>query len=110
MANHATTRAGEAHGSAKGYNTGFILSIILTVIPFALVMHPVLPRATTLLIAVIFAVVQVVVHLVYFLHMSRSSQEGWNLISFVFTLVILFIIVALSVWIIWSMHYNMMIN
>jgi cytochrome o ubiquinol oxidase operon protein cyoD len=110
MANHATTRAGEAHGSAKSYNTGFILSIILTVIPFALVMHPVLPRATTLFVALIFAVVQVVVHLVYFLHMNRSSEGGWNLISFVFTLVILFIIVALSVWIIWSMHYNMMIN
>ena len=53
---------------------------------------------------------QVVVHLVYFLHMNRSSEGGWNLISFVFTLVILFIVVALSVWIIWSMHYNMMIN
>jgi cytochrome o ubiquinol oxidase subunit IV len=110
MTNHATTRAGAAHGSARAYNTGFILSIILTVIPFALAMHPVLSRATTLLLAVIFAVVQVVVHLVYFLHMSRSSEGGWNLISFVFTLVILFIIVALSVWIIWSMHYNMMIN
>ena len=110
MANHATTRAREAHGSKNAYNTGFILSIILTVIPFALVMHPVLPRATTLLVAVIFAAVQVVVHLVYFLHMRRSSGGGWSLISFVFTLVILFIIVALSVWIIWSMHYNMMIN
>lgn len=110
MSHPVTTRAGEAHGSARGYNTGFILSIVLTVIPFALVMHPVLPHATTLLVAVMFAVVQVVVHLVYFLHMSRSSEEGWNVISFAFTLVILFIIVALSVWIIWSMHYNMMIN
>jgi cytochrome o ubiquinol oxidase operon protein cyoD len=110
MANHATTRAGQAHGSKRAYNTGFFLSIILTLIPFALVMHPVLPRATTLLVAVVFAVVQVVVHLVYFLHMNSSSEGGWNLISFVFTLVILFIVVALSVWIIWSMHYNMMIN
>ena len=110
MSNHATNRAGEAHGTAKSYNVGFLLSILLTVIPFALVMHPVLPRSTTLLAAVVLAVVQVIVHLVYFLHMSRSSEGGWNLISFVFTLVILFIIVALSVWIIWSMHYNMMIN
>jgi cytochrome o ubiquinol oxidase subunit IV len=53
---------------------------------------------------------QLVVHLVCFLHMSRSSEGGWNLISFVFTLVILFIVVALSVWIIWSMHFNMMIH
>ncbi|MBB5417423.1 cytochrome o ubiquinol oxidase subunit IV [Paraburkholderia atlantica] len=110
MANHPTTRAGAAQGNAKGYNTGFVLSILLTVVPFALVMHPMLPRATTALAVLVFAVVQVVVQLVYFLHMNRASEEGWNLISFVFTLVILFIIVALSVWIIWSMHYNMMIN
>jgi len=71
-------------------------------------MHPVLPRATTLLVAVLFAAAQMVVHLVYFLHMNRSSEQGWNLISFVFTIVILFIIVGHSVWIIWSMHYNMM--
>jgi cytochrome o ubiquinol oxidase operon protein cyoD len=110
MSSHATNRAGEAHGTAKSYNVGFLLSIILTAIPFALVMHPVLPRSTTLLMIVVLAVVQVIVQLVYFLHMSRSSEGGWNLISFAFTLVILFIIVALSVWIIWSMHYNMMIN
>lgn len=110
MANHVTTRAGESHGSARSYNTGFLLCVFLTVIPFALVMHPVLSRPATLLVAVAFAVVQLVVQLVYFLHMSRSSEGGWNLISFVFTLVILFIIVALSIWIIWSMHYNMMIS
>ncbi|EIM94058.1 Cytochrome O ubiquinol oxidase subunit IV [Paraburkholderia hospita] len=110
MSIEATTRAGEAHGSAKSYNVGFLFCLVLTLIPFALVMHPVLPRATTLLLAVVLGVVQVIVQLVYFLHMSRSSEGGWNLISFVFTLVILFIIVALSVWIIWSMHYNMMIN
>ncbi|SDD96132.1 cytochrome bo3 quinol oxidase subunit 4 [Cupriavidus sp. YR651] len=110
MATNASTRAGESHGSAKSYNLGFVLSAILTVIPFMLVMHPVLPRPTTLLTLVAFAVMQLIVQLVFFLHMNRSSEGGWNLISFVFTLVILFIIVALSVWIIWSMHYNMMIN
>ncbi|WP_454726701.1 MULTISPECIES: cytochrome o ubiquinol oxidase subunit IV [Cupriavidus] len=110
MPHHATSRAGESHGSARSYNTGFLLCAVLTVIPFALIMHPVLSRPATLLLAVAFAVTQLIVQLVCFLHMNRSSEGGWNLISFVFTLVILFIIVALSVWIIWSMHYHMMIN
>lgn len=110
MSHVSTTRAGESHGSAKSYRTGFFLSAVLTIIPFALVMHPVLSRPLTLLLLVGFAVAQIVVQLVYFLHMNRSSEGGWNLASFVFTLVILFIVVALSIWIIWSMHYHMMIN
>lgn len=108
MSDSTTTRAGEAHGSAKNYLIGLLLCAILTIIPFALVMYPVFPRPVTLLILVAFAVVQIVVQLVYFLHMNRSSEGGWNLISFVFTLVILFIVVALSIWIIWSMHFHMM--
>lgn len=72
-----------------------------------LVMNPVFSRPATLLLLA-FAAAQVVVQLVYFLHMNRSSEGGWNLISFVFMLVILFIIVALSIWIIWSMHFHMM--
>ncbi|CAN7766752.1 cytochrome o ubiquinol oxidase subunit IV [Cupriavidus lacunae] len=110
MANVTTTRTGGEHGSARSYNLGFALSAILTIIPFMLVMHPVLSRPATLLTVVVFAVAQLIVQLVYFLHMSRSSEGGWNLISFAFTLLILLIIVALSVWIIWSMHYNMMVN
>lgn len=104
----ATSRAGQSHGSSQSYLVGFVLCAILTVIPFYLVMQPMLPRPTTLLILVGFAVAQIVVQLVYFLHMNRSSEGGWNLASFVFTLVILFIVVALSIWIIWSMHFHMM--
>ncbi|QEI06377.1 cytochrome o ubiquinol oxidase subunit IV [Pigmentiphaga aceris] len=106
----STTRAGESHGSAKSYRTGFLLSALLTIVPFMLVMYPVLSRPSTMLVLVGFAVAQIVVQLVYFLHMNRSSEGGWNLASFVFTLVILFIVVALSIWIIWSMHFHMMIN
>lgn len=110
MDKHLTSRAGGSHGSTKSYNLGFLLCVILTVIPFWLVMNPTMSRPATLLTIVVFAVAQLVVQLVFFLHMNRSSEGGWNLISFVFTLVILLIIVALSVWIVWSMHYHMMIN
>lgn len=107
---HSTTRAGESHGSAKSYITGFIICAILTIIPFWIVMDGGFDRPTAMLILVAFAVIQVVVQLVYFLHMNSKSEGGWNLTSFVFTLVILFIIVGLSIWVIWSMHYHMMIN
>lgn len=110
MSHSSTALAGESHGSSHAYLTGFALCFTLTVVAFAFVMYPVLSRPMTLLALVGLASAQIVVQLVYFLHMNRSSEEGWNLISFVFTLVILFIVVALSIWIIWSMHFHMMSN
>lgn len=98
------------HGSYKSYITGFVLCVILTLIPFMLVMYPVGPRWVTITLFVVTAVAQLLVQLVYFLHLNRKTEDGWNLASFVFTLLILFIIIGLSIWIIWSMHYHMMIN
>ena len=112
MAAHQDNHA--SHGvSAKDYTIGFILSVILTVIPFALVMKPELlglSHGATLITVVVFAVVQVLVHLVYFLHMKTDEEGRWNVMSMLFTAVVIVCIVALSVWIMWSMHFHMMIN
>ena len=76
---------GANHGSVKSYVIGFILSVILTVIPFGLVMYPTLPKMTTLAIVLLFAVIQVVVHLVYFLHLDRSPAQRNNVAALVFS-------------------------
>ncbi|WP_163144172.1 cytochrome o ubiquinol/quinol oxidase subunit IV, partial [Arhodomonas sp. KWT] len=70
------------HGTLRGYLTGFVLAAILTVIPFWLVMGDVLDSAavTTLLVLGLGAV-QIVVHMVYFLHMNSRSEGGWNLMA-----------------------------
>ncbi len=41
------------------------------------------------------AVVQILVHLVCFLHMNTKSDEGWNMTAFVFTVLIIAIPVGL---------------
>ena len=99
---------GANHGSVKSYAIGFILSVILTVIPFGLVMYPSLPKFTTLAIVLLFAVVQVVVHLVYFLHLDRSKAQRDNVIAFVFAGLVILLLVGLSVWIMFSIHTFMM--
>jgi len=108
MANAHTNAAGSSHGSHKSYMLGFVLSVILTAIPFGLVMYPVLEKATTLWIVLIFAVIQVMVHLVYFLHLDRSSEQRWNVIAFVFSALIIAFLVGLSLWIMFSIHHFMM--
>ena len=100
---------GEAHSTIGGYLTGFGLSVVLTVIPFWLVMEGVLDKSATLWIAVIFAVVQIVVHLKYFLHLTMTNDEGKaNTLTFLFTALIIVLVVGLSVWIIYASNAMMM--
>ena len=107
---HSTESSGASHGSVKSYMTGFILSIILTVIPFWMVMSGSASHAVILGTILVTAVVQIVVHLVYFLHMNSKSDEGWILIAFVFTVIIIAIVVVGSIWIMWNLNYNMMVH
>jgi cytochrome o ubiquinol oxidase operon protein cyoD len=100
---------GEAHGSFKGYLTGFLLSVVLTAIPFWLVMEEVLPsKQLTVAIVLAFALVQVLVHMVYFLHMNTQSEGGWNMLALIFTLILVVITFAGSLWVMYHMNENMM--
>ncbi|WP_241579624.1 cytochrome o ubiquinol oxidase subunit IV [Rosenbergiella nectarea] len=105
---HSATEHGASHGSVKSYMIGFILSIILTGIPFWMVMDGSSAHSTTLAVVVICAVVQVIVHLVYFLHLDSKSEDGWNLVAIVFSAIIILIVVVGSLWIMWNLNYNMM--
>jgi cytochrome o ubiquinol oxidase operon protein cyoD len=96
------------HGSFKTYMIGFLLSVVLTAIPFWLVMTGALPATTTGLIITAFAVVQIVVHMIFFLHMNHKSEGGWNMLALIFTIVIVVIAVAGSVWVMYHLNVNMM--
>ncbi|PYB93002.1 cytochrome o ubiquinol oxidase subunit IV [Pseudomonas fulva] len=108
MANAHDTHHEGSHGSVKSYMIGFVLSIILTAIPFGLVMYPSLPKNLTVLIVVAMAVIQVVVHLVYFLHMDRSKEQRNNVSTFMFTAMVIALLVGLSLWIMFSIHVEML--
>ena len=104
------TVAGESHASVKSYMIGFVLSVILTAIPFGLVMnttHYGFTADTVLAAILALAVVQVFVHVVYFLHMDRSAEQRWNVLAVSFTVMILAIVVAGSIWIMHNATANM---
>ncbi|PZQ51289.1 MAG: cytochrome o ubiquinol oxidase subunit IV [Rhodovulum sulfidophilum] len=97
------------HGTREDYMRGFVLSVILTAIPFALVMfRPIDSAAYTAAIVLFCAVVQILVHMVYFLHMTPKAEGGWLLLSTVFTVVLVVITLAGSLWIIFHLNRNMM--
>jgi cytochrome o ubiquinol oxidase operon protein cyoD len=53
------------------------------------------------------ALLQILVQLVYFLHMNSSSEGSWNLIAFIFTVLIVAILVVGSLWIMFHLNTNM---
>jgi len=98
-----------SHSTFKGYMTGFVLAVILTAIPFWLVMGKVLVSThTTSLVILGFAAVQIVVHMIYFLHMDAKSESGWNMLALIFTIVLVVITLAGSLWVMYHMNANMM--
>jgi cytochrome o ubiquinol oxidase operon protein cyoD len=96
------------HATLKGYATGFVLSVILTAIPFWLVMAKVLPPGATKAVVLAFAAVQVLVHMVYFLHLNAKVEGGWTMLSTIFTIIVVVIMLAGSVWVMLHMNANMM--
>lgn len=109
MSSHDHNAAGASHGNVKQYTIGFILSILLTVIPFGMVMSGGFSRGLLMTVIGITAVAQVLVQLVFFLHMNTSSEQRWNLIAFIYTILCIAVLLIGSVWIMNYLHFNMMI-
>ena len=99
----------DLHVTMGDYIKGFVLAVILTAIPFYLVMNNVIQdRATAVLVLGGFAAVQIVVHMVYFLHMNGKIQGGWTMLSTIFTVVFVAIAIAGTLWVMFHMNTNMM--
>lgn len=89
------------------YVTGYLLSLILTLTAYSLVVYgSTSPWIVTAL--VVLAIVQMIIQLIFFLHLGDEVKPRYKLISFSFMAVILVIIVVGSLWIMQHMDYNMM--
>ncbi len=100
--------SGASRGSYRSYAIGFILSIVLTALAFGSVMIGGFSRLTILAIIVGAAIAQILVHLHYFLHLDSSSESRWNLLAFVFTVLIMALFVGGTLWIMYNLNYRMM--
>jgi len=100
--------ASNAHSSRRVYLIGFLLSVVLTAIPFWLVMTGTLANQTTAIIIVAFAIVQILVHTICFLHVNARAEGGWTLMAYVFTAVVVLICISGSLWIMHHLHENLM--
>ncbi len=106
---HGADDGPQLHVSFPGYMTGFLLSVVLTAIPFGLVMgHVIADTRTMSIVLLLFAAVQIFVHMVYFLHMNTKAEGGWNLLALLFTLMLVVITLAGTLWVTFHLDENMM--
>jgi len=89
-------------------NLGLVLSIILTGAAFwaagtHLIWGPAIPMAL-----IVLAIAQMGVHLVFFLHVTTGPDNTNNVLALAFGVMVVFLIVAGSIWIMNNLNHSMM--
>ncbi len=91
----------------SSYITGFIISVILTFVPYTLVVHHTITGRALLITILAIAMTQLMVQVLYFLHLGRGADAKFNVYFFAGTFLTMLIVVAGSVIIISNLHSNM---
>ncbi|MGY2486028.1 cytochrome o ubiquinol oxidase subunit IV [Cupriavidus sp. CP313] len=97
-----------AHGSVRSYTIGLLLSVALTMASFAAVMTGSLPTQVAIALVVGLCVAQLLVQLVYFLHLGTGPGQRGNTAIFACTGFLIVIVVAGSLWVMHNADINMM--
>jgi cytochrome o ubiquinol oxidase operon protein cyoD len=95
-------------GHLRAYVSGLLLAVFLTLIPFRVVMSGEVGRDAAMWVIVICAAVQMVVHLVFFLHLNRRPEQHWYRVALAFTVLVIAILVVGTLWIMTHLNHNMM--
>jgi cytochrome o ubiquinol oxidase subunit IV len=94
------------------YVSGFVLSIALTMASYLLVQahlgsgKQVLAQPTILIAILVFAVAQLAVQLIFFLHLAEEHRPRWRLLLFALAVVFVLILVIGSIWIMANLGYH----
>ncbi len=106
---HENEGMGAGHVTKKNYIIGFVLATILTVVAFGLVcFKDSIPRNVVVISLSVAALLQMFVHLYYFLHLNKSSEQRWNVIALAFTALLIFIFVGGTIWVMYTLNLRMM--
>jgi cytochrome o ubiquinol oxidase subunit IV len=97
-----------SHGNLKSYIVGLILSLVLTALSFGVVMAGVLSRDKMLPAITSLAVAQLLVQLLFFLHLGTAPEQRDNTVIFLLTTLLIATVVAGSLWVMRNANVNMM--
>lgn len=90
------------------YVTGLILSLILTLIAFGLIEKRILSNNYLYISLAALAITQLFVQSICFLRLNAGAEGRWSLMPFIFSILIIAILVSGSLWIMYNCNYFMM--
>lgn len=93
----------------KYYINGFLFSIFLTIIPFFIARNHFFSYSVNQLIIIFCSFIQIIIHFIYFLHLNNIQKNYWYLISLLFIIIIMFIVVFGSIWIMFNLDHHLML-
>ena len=95
--------------SFKPLVIGLILSLIFSVAAYRIVTHYHLPHDVLTFTIVGLGTLQAIIQLVFFLHLGlESDRPRWNLMMFLFGVLVMFLVIGGSLWIMHNLRYNVM--
>jgi len=123
--------SGESYPDLATYLTGFVFALLLTLLAFGLVivgrdcsLEPIdkvlgifsygeviiekMPHHLIVVGVIVLAILQILVHLRYFLHLGFGSPQNWNLLAILFALFIIIIMVGGTLWIMNDLNGQML--
>lgn len=93
---------------ARTHLTGLALALVLTLIPFGIVYLGLMAWPAALVVIAAAAILQILVHLRFFLHLDLVRTPRENLLALAFAALLIFIMVGGSLWIMFDLHERMM--
>lgn len=92
--------------TSKSYVVGFSLSLLFTLAAYFVVVNRLLSGGMLIATIIALALLQLIVQLIFFLHLARESKPRWNLAIVLSTISIILIIIIGSLWIMNNLNYN----
>lgn len=95
-------------GIEASYGLGFVVSLLLTLAAYLSVSRGLFSGRTLVVVVMVLAVTQLVVQLLFFLHMDEEARPRWRARLFIFAVMVVLILGLGSLWIMTNLDYRMM--
>lgn len=104
----STTPTGLGKKSFTAYMMGFLGSLFLTIIAFYAVANRIVGDVHLYILISLLAVIQLYVQVIFFLRVNTNQESRFNLLAFLFTILIIVVVLSGSLWIMYNLNVNMM--
>jgi cytochrome o ubiquinol oxidase operon protein cyoD len=96
------------YGTARSYALGFFVSVILVLVAYFITAKNLFSGLALGVVVSGLGLAQTLFQLVLFLNLFKEPKPRWNLLVFLFMMLVVLILVLGSLWIMNHLNYNMM--